>query len=191
MPTGRAFSRSREPTRSTPTRRMTSSATPGSRSISQAPVAVGAAEAAIAAGAASWTPTPNPPSCWRERRLGSPRVVASPRDALLASHATLTAQQALGRISAERVAPYPPGIPVLVPGECITQQAIDGCAKRWADDTQVRYVADPSPAHASGGGGELIASCVNWESRGIVFSHLFLLASLLRTSTPSPSDAGW
>jgi lysine decarboxylase len=73
-----------------------------------------------------------------------PQVVMSPRDAFFARHATLPAQQAIGRISAELVAPYPPGIPVLAPGERITAEAIDGLRDAMADGTQVRYAADAS-----------------------------------------------
>jgi arginine/lysine/ornithine decarboxylase len=34
-------------------------------------------------------------------------------------------ENALGRICAEMVIPYPPGIPVIMPGEIITQRALD------------------------------------------------------------------
>jgi arginine decarboxylase len=71
-----------------------------------------------------------------------PEVVLSPRDAYFASHATVSAAEAIGRVSAELVAPYPPGIPVLAPGERITGEAIDGLLRALADGTQVRYAAD-------------------------------------------------
>jgi arginine/lysine/ornithine decarboxylase len=35
------------------------------------------------------------------------------------------AEKAVGRIAAEQVTPYPPEIPVLVPGERITAQALE------------------------------------------------------------------
>jgi len=73
-----------------------------------------------------------------------PQVVASPRDAFFAPHATLPVQQAIGRVSAELVAPYPPGIPVLAPGERISAEAIDGLREAMSHGTQVRYAADPS-----------------------------------------------
>lgn len=34
-------------------------------------------------------------------------------------------QQAAGRVCAEQVTPYPPGIPVLLPGERITRPVLD------------------------------------------------------------------
>jgi lysine decarboxylase len=73
-----------------------------------------------------------------------PEVVLSPRDAFFAPHATVSAEEALGRVSAELVAPYPPGIPVLAPGELVTREAVQGLRRALADGTQVRYAADPT-----------------------------------------------
>ena len=71
-----------------------------------------------------------------------PKVVISPRDAYFAPHLTVPAEEAIDRVSAELVAPYPPGIPVLAPGERITSEAVDGLRQVMADGTQVRYAAD-------------------------------------------------
>ncbi len=71
-----------------------------------------------------------------------PQVVMLPRDAYFAKHCTVSAEEAIGRVSAELVAPYPPGIPVLAPGERITREAIEGLLRALADGTQVRYAAD-------------------------------------------------
>jgi arginine decarboxylase len=49
----------------------------------------------------------------------------SPRQAFFAPSQTVAIESAISRISAEWVCPYPPGIPVLLPGEVITQAAID------------------------------------------------------------------
>ena len=73
-----------------------------------------------------------------------PDVVMSPRDAYFAEHETVSAESAIGRVSAELVAPYPPGIPVLAPGERITVAAVEGLRAAMADGTQVRYAADPT-----------------------------------------------
>jgi lysine decarboxylase len=75
-----------------------------------------------------------------------PEVVMSPRDAFFATHVTVPADQSVGRVSAELVAPYPPGIPVLAPGEHITSEAVEGLRQVMADGTQVRYAADPTLA---------------------------------------------
>jgi lysine decarboxylase len=71
-----------------------------------------------------------------------PEVVISPRDAFFSPHVTVPTDEAIGRVSAELVAPYPPGIPVLAPGERITSEAIEGLRRVMADGTQVRYAAD-------------------------------------------------
>lgn len=47
-----------------------------------------------------------------------------PRQAFFASTDTIPIAQAIGRISAELICPYPPGIPVLMPGEMVTGGAI-------------------------------------------------------------------
>jgi arginine decarboxylase len=75
-----------------------------------------------------------------------PDVVLSPRDAYFAEHETVSAEAAIGQVSAELVAPYPPGIPVLAPGERITVAAVEGLRDAMADGTQVRYAADPTLA---------------------------------------------
>jgi arginine/lysine/ornithine decarboxylase len=49
-----------------------------------------------------------------------PDVVMTPREAFFAPAATLAVDVARGRICAEVVTPYPPGIPALMPGERIT-----------------------------------------------------------------------
>jgi lysine decarboxylase len=73
-----------------------------------------------------------------------PDVVLSPRDAYFAEHETVSAEAAIGQVSAELVAPYPPGIPVLAPGERVTVAAVEGLRAAMADGTQVRYAADPT-----------------------------------------------
>jgi arginine/lysine/ornithine decarboxylase len=44
-----------------------------------------------------------------------------PREAFFAPSEMVAPDAAVGRISADIVVPYPPGIPVLVPGEVITE----------------------------------------------------------------------
>jgi arginine decarboxylase len=47
-----------------------------------------------------------------------------PRDAFFATADHVPVGQAAGRIAAETVSPYPPGVPVLAPGEIITEEAL-------------------------------------------------------------------
>lgn len=49
----------------------------------------------------------------------------SPREAFFSQTETLPLEKAVERISAEIICPYPPGIPVLMPGEAIAPAALD------------------------------------------------------------------
>ncbi|MBV8220067.1 MAG: hypothetical protein JO325_16500 [Solirubrobacterales bacterium] len=69
-------------------------------------------------------PRPNPvklpePS---ELQLDS---VERPRDAFFGPAESVPIGDAVGRIAAEQITPYPPGIPVVVPGERINREVID------------------------------------------------------------------
>lgn len=75
-----------------------------------------------------------------------PEVVMSPRDAFFAGNETVSASAAVGRVSAELIAPYPPGVPVLAPGELITAAAIDSLREVKADGGRIAYAADPTLA---------------------------------------------
>jgi lysine decarboxylase len=52
-------------------------------------------------------------------------TVDLPRDAFFGPVEVIPAQDAIGRIGAEQITPYPPGIPVIVPGERISAEVID------------------------------------------------------------------
>ncbi|MFZ0324565.1 MAG: DegT/DnrJ/EryC1/StrS family aminotransferase [Actinomycetes bacterium] len=73
-----------------------------------------------------------------------PETVVRPRDAFFAQHETVSADDAVGRVSAEIVAPYPPGVPVLAPGERVTAETLKALRDVKADGALVRYAADPS-----------------------------------------------
>jgi lysine decarboxylase len=75
-----------------------------------------------------------------------PQPVLAPRDAFFAPNQTVAAAAAVGRISAELIAPYPPGIPVLAPGELITAEAVAALREVAADGGRIAYAADPSLA---------------------------------------------
>jgi arginine/lysine/ornithine decarboxylase len=49
----------------------------------------------------------------------------TPREAFFSASAQIKVEQAAGRISTEVICSYPPGIPILLPGEPITQDAIE------------------------------------------------------------------
>jgi lysine decarboxylase len=75
-----------------------------------------------------------------------PQTVLSPREAFFARNETVPAGAATGRVSAELVAPYPPGIPVLAPGELITADAVAALREVAADGGRIAYAADPTLA---------------------------------------------
>jgi len=67
-----------------------------------------------------------------------------PRDAFFAATETVPADKAAGRISAEQITPYPPGIPVIIPGERITAELLDYLRSGLAAGMQLPDPADPS-----------------------------------------------
>jgi lysine decarboxylase len=73
-----------------------------------------------------------------------PQTVLSPREAFFAANQTVPASEAVGRVSAELIAPYPPGVPVLAPGELITAEAVESLRQVRADGGRIAYAADPS-----------------------------------------------
>jgi lysine decarboxylase len=73
-----------------------------------------------------------------------PEAVLSPRDAFFAQNETVRADAAVGRVSAELIAPYPPGVPVLAPGELITRDAIESLREVRAEGGRIAYAADPT-----------------------------------------------
>src|ERR1700761_5684242 len=75
-----------------------------------------------------------------------PQVMLPPRDAFFAAHETVPAEAAPGRVSAELVAPYPPGVPVLAPGELVTAEIVAALRAVLADGGRVAYAADPTLA---------------------------------------------
>lgn len=51
-----------------------------------------------------------------------PEIVLSPRQALFAPGQALPLRESLGQISAQHIGPYPPGVPVIAPGERISKK---------------------------------------------------------------------
>lgn len=61
-----------------------------------------------------------------------PPLAMPPREAALARKSTVPLASAAGRTCAETVLFYPPGIPLLMPGELVTREAIDVCRRSFA-----------------------------------------------------------
>jgi arginine decarboxylase len=73
-----------------------------------------------------------------------PATATDPRSAFFARHETVPAATAVGRVSVELIAPYPPGIPVLAPGEVISAAALSALQAALADGGRIAYAADPT-----------------------------------------------
>jgi arginine decarboxylase len=74
-------------------------------------------------------------------------TVMLPRDAFLGSTEMVPWRNAVGRISAEMICPYPPGIPVIAPGELLTAEIIDYLEQVAAAGAMVEGAVDESLAH--------------------------------------------
>jgi lysine decarboxylase len=85
---------------------------------------------------------PRPPSpglVWRVE----PEVVVTPRAAFFATRRRMPLREAVGEVSAEQFCPYPPGVPLLAPGERVTAEVVD--AIRAAGRVgRVAYSSDPT-----------------------------------------------
>ncbi|MGT2802362.1 aminotransferase class I/II-fold pyridoxal phosphate-dependent enzyme [Streptococcus henryi] len=74
-----------------------------------------------------------------------PEVVLSPQEAFYAQSKIIPLSESAGAISGEVVMCYPPGIPILAPGERVTQEIIDfvqfakdkGCSLQGTEDPEV------------------------------------------------------
>ena len=78
----------------------------------------------------------------------SPRVAVTPQKAFYADKQPLPIAESSGRISGEFVMSYPPGIPILAPGEEITPEIIEyinyakekGCFLTGTQDLKVETI---------------------------------------------------
>ena len=77
-----------------------------------------------------------------------PQVVATPQEAFYADKEMLPLGQTKGRICSEFVMCYPPGIPILAPGEIITEDIINyiryakekGCSMQGTEDPDIEHL---------------------------------------------------
>ena len=77
-----------------------------------------------------------------------PEVVSSPQEAFYAAKKSLPLAESAGQVCSEFVMCYPPGIPILAPGERITPQILDyieyargkGCSLTGPEDPEIRYI---------------------------------------------------
>ena len=75
-----------------------------------------------------------------------PEVAVSPQDAFYAAKQSLPLRETIGRVCSEFVMCYPPGIPILAPGERITKEILDyieyakekGCSMTGPEDAEIQ-----------------------------------------------------
>jgi arginine decarboxylase len=71
-------------------------------------------------------------------------TVLAPREAFLGLSEAVAVDQAIGRISCESVAGYPPGVPALLPGERVTAEVITYLRELTSAGARLHGAADPS-----------------------------------------------
>ncbi|MGI9952585.1 aminotransferase class I/II-fold pyridoxal phosphate-dependent enzyme [Moorellaceae bacterium AZ2] len=69
-----------------------------------------------------------------------PPVALTPREAFQACHRSLPLKEAVGRVAAELVAPCPPGMALVVPGEVLTLEIIERLAFLLGRQAEIRVV---------------------------------------------------
>lgn len=83
-----------------------------------------------------------------DRQMLLPKVAASPQKAFYAEKTKMPIEKTAGQISGEFVMAYPPGIPILAPGEEITEEIIEyirysvekGCSMQGMEDSELKYL---------------------------------------------------
>ena len=75
-----------------------------------------------------------------------PQVKISMREAYFADTELVTAADAIGRVSADLIAPYPPGVAVIAPGELLTEQIVSGLVASQKAGVRIAYATDPTLA---------------------------------------------
>lgn len=69
-----------------------------------------------------------------------PPVALTPREAFQAAHYTLPLEEAVGRVAAELVAPCPPGVALVAPGEVLTPEIVERLALLRGPGSKIRVV---------------------------------------------------
>ena len=77
----------------------------------------------------------------------SPIVAATPQAAFYAEKESLPIRETIGRICSEFVMCYPPGIPILAPGEVITKEIVEYTLYAQAKGSSMQGPEDPDIAY--------------------------------------------
>jgi lysine decarboxylase len=73
-----------------------------------------------------------------------PQIATSMREAYFADTEMAPAESAVGRNSADLIAPYPPGVAVVAPGELLTEQIVSGLVASQKAGVRIAYATDPT-----------------------------------------------
>jgi arginine/lysine/ornithine decarboxylase len=93
-----------------------------------------------------WTRRDYPNRTMHIPRLSAMRsaLVTTPRNAYFAEFDEIPLAQAAGRVSAEMISPYPPGIPAIIPGQRFNQAIIDYLKAGMEHGMSIPDSSDPS-----------------------------------------------
>jgi len=75
--------------------------------------------------------------------LSNPKMIVSPRNAFYAEKSEINLEDAVGEISGESIMAYPPGIPIVTPGEKITKEMVDYIKLLKEEHTMLTGTDDP------------------------------------------------
>ncbi|MBA1334827.1 MAG: Arginine decarboxylase [Firmicutes bacterium] len=75
--------------------------------------------------------------------LKNPEIIVSPRDAYYSSKKSVALEEAVGSVSGESIMAYPPGIPVVTPGEMITAEIVEYVKLLKAENCMLQGTQDP------------------------------------------------
>ncbi len=78
----------------------------------------------------------------------SPKVMCAPQDAFYSDKVSLPLDESVGKVCSEFVMCYPPGIPILAPGELITPEILEyihyakdkGCSMTGPEDMEIKHL---------------------------------------------------
>ena len=73
-----------------------------------------------------------------------PRQCLTPREAYFTEKVAVRLKESVGRVCAETLAPYPPGIPLIVPGEIINAEIVDYITAAKQADVHWQGNSDPT-----------------------------------------------
>jgi arginine decarboxylase len=83
------------------------------------------------------------PALSRPRAAFSYETATAPREAFLGATEVLAVDRAVGRVSAEAIAGYPPGIPALLPGERVTEEVVAYLRELVESGARLHGASDP------------------------------------------------